>query len=216
MDTTMNITNTTPDPNNISAEPVTSIYGDRFLELQGVRSLLEDAVDKIRFRVRRDQGYDPVDHCLSRIKSEESMREKLRKKGLPETAESALNEVFDAVGIRIVCAFLDDVYMMRDLLKAIPWIEVVEEKDYIRHAKENGYRSLHLILKVDGKCYAEVQIRTVSMDTWAALEHKLRYKKNIGGNTALIAQELKRCADELAGTDSSMQTIRNMIGRIGE
>ena len=93
----------------------------------------------------------------------------------------------------------------------MPDAEIVEVKDYIRHAKENGYRSLHLILKVRGRFYAEIQLRTISMDTWAALEHHLKYKKTVSGNSGLIVSELKRCADELASTDLSMQTIRDMI-----
>ena len=105
---------------------------------------------------------------------------------------------------------MDDVYAIRDYLSLRKDIEIVSEKDYIRNVKPNGYRSLHLIVKKDGY-YAEIQLRTISMDTWAALEHHIRYKKNIGGNTALIFEELKRCADELASTDVSMQTIRSMI-----
>ena len=97
---------------------------------------------------------------------------------------------------------------MRDrLAQAYP---VIEEKDYIRHAKPNGYRSLHLILRC-GAYPVEIQLRTISMDTWAALEHHLKYKKTLHGNTALLAEELKRCADELASTDISMQTLRDMI-----
>ena len=138
------------------------------------------------------------------------MREKCRRKGLPETTESALNHLYDALGFRIVCAFVDDVYAIRDRLTSFPDCEVVQEKDYILHAKPNGYRSYHLILRVRDEYYVEIQLRTISMDTWAALEHHLKYKKQIS-NEHLIIQELKRCADELASTDISMQTIRDMI-----
>jgi putative GTP pyrophosphokinase len=139
------------------------------------------------------------------------MREKCRRKMLPEETESALTKIYDAVGLRVVCAFIDDIYRIRDHLVAQPGTEVIEEKDYIKNVKPNGYRSYHMILRLHGKYYAEVQLRTISMDTWAALEHHLRYKKEIGGNTSLIESELKRCADELASTDLSMQTIRDMI-----
>ena len=152
-----------------------------------------------------------MDHCLSRIKTEESMREKCRRKGLPETTESALEKLYDAVGVRVVCSFLSDVYVIRDHLASMPDVEVIEEKDYIRHAKPNGYRSYHMILRVNGSVYAEIQLRTISQDTWAALEHQMKYKKNLNGNTGLIVEELKRCADELASTDVSMQTIRDLI-----
>jgi len=101
-------------------------------------------------------------------------------------------------------------------LAALRWargagVEVACEKDYIRHVKPNGYRSLHLVLLVDGRTYIEVQIRTISQDTWAALEHQMKYKHEIAGDASLIIAELKRCADELASTDISMQTIRDMI-----
>ena len=139
------------------------------------------------------------------------MREKCRRKGLPETPESALVQIHDAIGLRVVCAFLDDVYAIRDFLAGLPHCEIVEEKDYIRHAKPNGYRSYHMILRVDGSYYAEIQLRTISMDTWAALEHHLKYKKQVPKHVDLIVKELKRCADELASTDVSMQTIRDMI-----
>ncbi len=192
-------------------EETNSIYGDQLPKLEEIRERLVSEVQLVREKMRSELGMDPVEHCLSRIKSEESMREKCRRKGLPETTESALEKIHDAIGIRVVCSFLSDVYVIRDHLAALPDVRVLEEKDYIRHAKPNGYRSYHMILLVDGRYHAEIQLRTISQDTWAALEHQLRYKKQHGGNDALIAAELKRCADELASTDVSMQTIRNSL-----
>ena len=188
-----------------------SIYGEHLPAMLETMNGLMAEIDIIRKEMTRSMDMDPVEHCLSRIKSEESMREKCRRRGLPESEESALTQIFDAIGIRIVCAFLDDVYTIRDRLRQLPGVEVVQEKDYIRHAKPNGYRSYHMILRVHGKYYAEIQLRTISMDTWAALEHHMKYKKTISGNVDLITRELKRCADELASTDVSMQTIRDMI-----
>lgn len=190
-----------------------SIYGDHLPELQEVMQHLVNEVNTVRQRMLQERGFDPVDHCLARIKTEQSMREKCRRKGLPETTESALTKIYDAIGIRVVCSFVSDVYVIRDHLAKLPDIEVVEEKDYIRHAKPNGYRSYHMILRVRNSIYAEIQLRTISQDTWAALEHQLKYKKNLNGNTQLIVEELKRCADELASTDVSMQTIRDMIAQ---
>lgn len=187
-----------------------SLYGSYLPEIEQIQDELMQQIEDIREEMKEKIGMDPVEHCLCRIKSEESMREKCRRKNLPETAESALFEIHDAVGFRIVCAFVDDVFTIRDRLLASEEYEVVEEKDYIRHAKPNGYRSYHMILKIRQKFYAEIQLRTISMDTWAALEHHLKYKKEIK-NEQLIMQELKRCADELASTDISMQTIRDMI-----
>ena len=157
------------------------------------------------------------------------MREKCHRRGLPETTHSALVRIQDSIGFRVVCAFLSDVYLVRDHLASLPNFEIIAEKDYISNAKENGYRSYHMIMRtVDGRLpqgcelaspddeeprgfYVEVQLRTISMDTWAALEHHLKYKKDAPANERLIVAELKRCADELASTDLSMQALRDLI-----
>ena len=186
-----------------------TIYGEHLGEMEAVKNRLLDVIGKTREKMKADSGMDPVEHVLARIKSEESMREKCRRNGLPEDENSALNVIHDAIGLRVVCAFLDDVYAMRDALAEISGAEIVSEKDYIRAAKPNGYRSYHMILRLDGY-FAEIQLRTISMDTWAALEHHMKYKKNIQ-DSRLITDELKRCADELASTDVSMQTLRDMI-----
>ncbi len=188
-----------------------SIYGNHLEEMKEVQARIQERLDSLRKKITEEEGLDPIEHCLSRIKSEESMREKCRRKGLPETTESALTEIHDAIGFRVVCTFLDDVYAVRDSLAAMEHMEIVEEKDYIRHVKPNGYRSYHMILRTETGYYTEVQIRTISMDTWAALEHHMKYKKNIQGNEELIVAELKKCANSLAATDISMQAIKQMI-----
>ena len=187
------------------------IYGKHRARMELALDKLVLCVKELRQSIASESEFDPVEHILARIKSDESMRDKCRRKGLPETTESALTKVYDALGVRVVCAFLSDVYAMRDLIAACPDFEVVEERDYIVNAKPNGYRSYHMILRFQKGYYAEVQLRTISMDTWAALEHHLRYKKPNVRHQKLIAQELKRCADELASTDVSMQTIRDML-----
>ena len=188
-----------------------SIYGDHLPEMEKVMNDMLERISKLRSEMEAASGMDPVEHCLYRIKSEESMREKCRRSSLPENADSALHILTDAIGIRIVCAFLQDVYTVRDYIAAFPDLTVIKEKDYIRNAKPNGYRSFHMIVQTESGYFVEFQLRTISMDTWAALEHHLKYKKEISGNTSLIASELKRCAEELASTDVSMQEIRNMI-----
>ncbi len=188
-----------------------SIYGPHLPAMKQTMDEILLQVEQIRGQLTKKYGSDPIEHCLSRIKSEESMREKCRRNGLPETTESALSVCRDAIGIRIVCAFLDDVYLIRDHLKTLPGLTLAEEKDYIRNAKQNGYRSYHMIFRAAAGYYVEVQLRTISMDTWAALEHHMKYKKGETENEALIVSELKRCADELASTDVSMQIIRRMI-----
>ena len=172
---------------------------------------LVNEIQKAREQIKETIGMDPVEHLIYRVKSEESMREKCVRKGLPQTPESALRVLRDAIGVRVVCAFVSDVYSIRDYLLNLPDCELVEEKDYIRNPKENGYRSYHMIVLVSGSVYAEIQLRTISMDTWAALEHHMHYKKEKTAEDTLITAELKRCADELASTDLSMQTIRDMI-----
>ena len=188
-----------------------SIYGEHKPELEKLLNSILLQVSEIREDMKSQLGIDPVEHCLGRIKSEDSMREKCVRKNLPVTTESALEKIYDAVGVRIVCAFVDDVFTIRDYIVNSGRYEVINEKDYINTAKPNGYRSYHMMLRVGGKYHAEIQLRTISMDTWAALEHHLKYKKKIGARQKLIEEELKRCADELASTDLSMQTIRDMI-----
>ncbi len=188
-----------------------SIYGSRRPEMEDVLNNMLARIESLRKEITAQSGLDPVEHSLGRIKDEESMREKCRRQGIPETTESALEVIHDAIGLRIVCAFLSDVYLIRDYLAGSPDLEIIKEKDYIRNAKPNGYRSYHMIVRTDSGYFIEFQLRTISMDTWAALEHHLKYKKSLDGNQDLIVGELKRCAEELASTDVSMQTLRDMI-----
>ena len=186
--------------------------------------LLEGAMNEIITRLNTIKKYkevhnnrDPIEYISSRIKSEESMKEKLERKNLPITLESALTKVYDAVGIRIICSYIDDVYEIVDMLKKYNDLKVIKEKDYIKNPKENGYRSYHivfqLLLDIAGEIkpvFFEIQIRTIAMDFWSNLEHQIKYKKNIK-NQEIIVKELKRCADDIATNDVNMQTIRKMI-----
>ncbi|MBR3042186.1 MAG: GTP pyrophosphokinase family protein [Eubacterium sp.] len=203
-----------------------SIYGRYESALYIVQDKMEKALNEYQQQIyekTQDKGYE---HILVRIKSDESMREKCRRKGIEENEYSALFINKDAIGIRIVCSFIEDIFSVIKYIRTIPDVEVIEEKDYIQHAKPNGYRSYHMILGVKvpypdvtgadpGTFYVEMQIRTIAMDTWAALEHKMKYKKDIP-NQALLVSELKRVADELASCDLSMQTIRDLIDSSGE
>ena len=198
-----------------------SIYGKHRPEMERVMNELVEYITQVRLKLKNETGIDPIEHCLFRIKSEESMREKCRRKGIPETPHSALRVCQDAIGVRIVTAFQEDIRVIADRIRSSGQVEVVEEKDYIRHAKPNGYRSYHMILmatadhpdpegNVPGRFFVELQLRTIAMDSWASLEHKMSYKRDIP-DRELIREELKRCADELAACDISMQTIRDMI-----
>ena len=200
---------------------MSSIYGEYEAVLPGVMNGLMSRLESRNEAYAREHGENLYDHLSGRIKSDGSMREKLRRRGLEETAANALREIQDAVGIRVVCRFVDDVYEMVRLIRQLPGCTVVLEKDYIRNAKENGYRSYHMILETEteeadplgrtpGRFFAEIQLRTIAMDTWAALEHELKYKRDIR-NPELIVRELHRCANELAACDVSMQTLRKII-----
>lgn len=200
--------------------PEQEFYRESYVLLEGVIIEVISRLDIIR-KYRVAQGYkDPIEHCKARIKSAESMKEKMRRKNLPANVETALNEIHDAAGIRVICTFLDDIYWIVNMLKNQQDICVIEEKDYIHNSKPNGYRSYHMILQVPlhlenqiKKVYCEIQIRTIAMDCWASLEHQLKYKKNIP-NEQMLVRELKRCADEIASTDLNLQTIRDLIEEI--
>jgi len=200
---------------------VETIYGDYYDSLQVVRDRIQNNILQYQRQVMETTDEKYFEHLSVRIKTDESMREKCRRKGLPETARSALHELKDSIGIRIVCPFINDVYDMVETIRGFDNCRVVEEKDYIRHVKDNGYRSYHMIVVVEtefpdvlgrtpGQYFVEIQIRTIAMDTWASLEHRMKYKKNIPNQELLVA-ELKRCADELASCDLTMQTIKELI-----
>ena len=199
----------------------TDIYGIYRTRLEQVMETLVRDIRAYSDQEKERTGSTIYEHLLYRIKTDSSMRGKCDRKGLPQTERSALYDIHDAIGLRIVCRFIDDIYTNIDYIRHLPQVEVVEEKDYVRHAKPNGYRSYHLILAVTtpfadvlgndpGRYFAEVQLRTLAMDSWASLEHEMKYKKHIQ-NPEMISRELKRCADELASCDLSMQTIRNLI-----
>lgn len=198
-----------------------SIYGKYNDILPQVMESIVEPIKKFNAETERNTGNTVYEHLIYRVKADPSMREKCRRKGLPETAESALGKIHDAIGIRIVTGFVDDIYTLTGFLKSMPSARVIDEKDYIRNAKPNGYRSYHMILESivpyedvagndPGRYFAEFQIRTIAMDSWASLEHELKYKQQIG-NEKMIVSELKRVADELASCDVSMQTIRDLI-----
>ena len=135
-----------------------SIYGNHLPEMERIQQEIQACIDALRQRMKEESGLEPVEHCLSRIKSEDSMREKCRRRGIPETTESALRVIHDAIGFRIVCAFLNDVYLIRDTQTGLRNYRLVEEKDYIQHVKPNGYRSLHLILREEKGYYVDVAL----------------------------------------------------------
>ena len=189
------------------------IYADKLIQ---IAAMLEEEINKMLDSISTDPELAPAEHIKCRIKSSDSLKEKLRKNDLPETAEAGLKNLSDLVGARVITHFVGDIYDVLRLIEANNSWKVIKIKDYIANMKPNGYRSLHVLMTVPfgvggiDTIDTEIQLRTIAMDCWASLEHQLKYKKNIR-NTALIEGELKRCADEMASTDLSMQTIRDLI-----
>ncbi len=184
------------------------------------RCALREVETKLRvldeeFSIMHDRN--PIQSISTRIKKPISIVEKLKRRGLAINIENMESELNDIAGIRVVCAFIEDIYNLARMLSMQDDIQVVERKDYIEHPKPNGYRSLHLIIDIpiflsDEKksMRVEVQFRTIAMDFWASLEHQLKYKKEIG-HADEIANQLKECADVITQTDEKMQKIRYQI-----
>lgn len=177
-----------------------------------------------KFKVLNEEfslEYDrnPIESIKSRIKSVESLAKKVRKKNIPLTVEAIEENIYDVAGVRIVCSFSEDIYMLADCFLNQDDVELIEKKDYIKDPKPNGYRSLHLIVSIPiflqnekKSMKVEVQLRTIAMDFWASLEHKLRYKKKIPDELVMeLSEELKLCANQSAELDDRMQTIRNKL-----
>ncbi|MBQ3330681.1 MAG: GTP pyrophosphokinase family protein [Ruminococcus sp.] len=193
-------------------------YGEFAPKLQEIEELLMREIQAMLDSISTDPETAPAEHIKCRVKGAESLKEKLRRNGLPETARAGLENLSDLVGARVITHFIGDIYAVLELIRLNKSWRVVAVKDYIANMKPNGYRSLHVLLNVPfgvggiPDINVEIQLRTIAMDCWASLEHQLKYKKSIK-NTALIVDELKRCADEMASTDLSMQTIRDLIQR---
>lgn len=165
---------------------------------------------------------NPFESIQSRLKSPESIYEKLRRKGYPITVKNIERYLSDVAGVRVICSFPDDIYRLAELFVKQDDIILLKEKDYIKNPKDNGYRSLHLILNIPiylskGKKYmkVELQFRTIAMDFWASLEHKLKYKKDMDNAEEIVAQ-LKACADSIEVLDYQMQEIRDKIDSSGK
>ena len=162
---------------------------------------------------------NPFESIQSRLKTPESIYEKLHRKGYPVTVKNIERYLSDVAGVRVICSFPDDIYRLAELIVRQDDIILLKEKDYIKHPKENGYRSLHLILNIPiflskGKKYmkVELQFRTIAMDFWASLEHKLKYKRDMENAEEIVAQ-LKACAQSIEELDYQMQEIRDKIDK---
>ncbi len=162
---------------------------------------------------------NPIETIKTRLKSWDSLLKKMRSKNLPMTLDSLEENISDVAGIRVICSFQEDIYRLAESFLRQDDVKLIEKKDYIKNPKPNGYRSLHLIVEVPiflqnetRYMKAEVQFRTIAMDFWASLEHKLRYKKNISDADAeMLGNELLICSQMSAELDERMQTVKNKI-----
>lgn len=199
---------------------------DNVMPFQQLMSFYRCALMEIetKFNVLNEQfslQYDrnPIETIKTRLKSPESIANKLTSKNLPYSMESIEENIHDVAGIRVICSFPEDIYMLADCLLKQDDILLIQKKDYIKDPKAGGYRSLHLIVEVPiflenekRKMLVEVQLRTIAMDFWASLEHKLRYKKDIPQSEVVeLEKELSECAEMSAFLDYKMEKIRNRI-----
>ena len=184
--------------------------------IREMRTKLEVLNDELSVHHQRN----PIEFITSRVKKPLSIVEKLHRYGVPVSVESVEKNLNDVAGVRVICSFIDDIYTVADMLLRQDDITLIKKKDYIEHPKDNGYRSLHLIIEIPvffsnqkKNMRVEVQIRTIAMDFWASVDHQLKYKQNIEDveNTDELSAELKECADIIAQTDARMQAIKNKI-----
>ena len=198
--------------NTLPLETMITYYECAIMEVETKFKVLDS-----EFSLQYDRN--PIESIKSRVKSWDSLLRKIRKKNIPLTMEAIEANITDIAGIRVVCSFVDDIYLLADCLLQQDDITLVEMKDYIKNPKPSGYRSLHLIVEVPiflrqekRSMKVEVQLRTIAMDFWASLEHKLRYKKNLSqAESDLIAQELNECAKISADLDRRMQNVRSRM-----
>lgn len=197
----------------VRAEPFIEMMMYYRCALKTVQTKFEVLNEEFSIRYNRN----PVESIKTRIKSPMSILEKLNRRELDISLDTIRKEINDVAGIRIICSFPEDIYFLSDMLTRQDDVIVVCVKDYIMNPKPNGYRSLHLIVEVpvfftENTEYVkvEVQFRTIAMDFWASLEHKLRYKKSIEESSE-ISRELKECAEGIAAMDLKMQEIHHKI-----
>lgn len=218
---------------SVLARKITDIFDENsfphmqeyFEQLKSMMSCYQCVLFEVetKFRVLNEQfslksERNPIEMIKTRIKSPESIREKLIRQNMPLNL-SSLEKMYDIAGIRVICSFIDDIYMLADCLLQQDDVRLIERKDYIANPKENGYRSLHLIVEIPiflknekRMMKVEVQLRTIAMEFWANLEHKLRYKKNLSEEVSkLTADELFECAEMSSQLDYKMQKVRDVI-----
>jgi GTP diphosphokinase len=180
---------------------------------------IETKFKVLNLQFSSDSNRNPIETIKTRIKTMPSILRKLQRRNLPITIEAIDENIHDIAGVRVICSFIDDIYKLADYISEQDDVEVIERKDYISKPKEGGYRSLHLIVRTPiftqrGKKLVdvEVQIRTIAMDFWASLEHKLRYKKQIDPDLlSQLSEELRICSKISDELDRTMQSVRERL-----
>ena len=195
-------------------------YEEFYKEQYPVLLKAEEQLKNLITQFETNENKKKIAYCSSRIKSPESMKQKLLKKGEEPNAENAVSKVNDAVGIRVITSFVDDIYKVADLIEKQQDIHILKIKDYVQQPKKSGYQSLHLILEIaipfqkeNQWIKLELQLRTAAMDYWANLDHQLRYKRG-QKQAAVINEELQQCASVITQLDQKMLDIRKKIDKI--
>ena len=185
------------------------LYSSALKEISTKLSILDD-------NFNYQYKHNPIHHMERRVKEMHSLVKKLNRKGFEVSAQSAKDNIMDIAGIRVVCNYLDDVYVIEKMLLRQEDVKLLKRKDYITHPKENGYRSLHIVVSIPvfladsvEVTPVEIQIRTIGMDMWASLEHKIRYKNDT--DTEKYKGLLEQCASEITNVESKMQQIHSEI-----
>ncbi len=222
MNTELILKKAADDNKNLLANPHGILNTAR--EFEQLLMLYESGIKQLttKFEILADEfeskhKRNPISTITSRIKDPVSIAEKLQRKGLKVTLDNMVTNLYDIAGIRVTCPFISDVYYVMQMLLQQDDVDLIQLKDYIKHPKKNGYRSLHVIVKVavyfsDQRrdIPVEIQIRTIAMDFWASLEHQLHYKKDYD-MPANVSEELRSCADVIASTDARMQELAKNI-----
>lgn len=196
-------------------------------EYQQLMFLYESAIKQIttkfeilnqEYKMRGDRN--PIETVKSRVKTPQSIAGKLKRQGFELSIKSIAENLNDVAGVRVICSYISDIYLVRDMLISQSDVRLISEKDYIKAPKANGYRSLHLVIEIPvylthnvHRVKAEIQIRTIAMDFWASLEHNIRYKAADDIPEGVV-RELYECAELIAGTDRRMEEIASKLQQL--
>jgi len=214
-------------PDRILMEDVELVMEELRVDYARIRDVYAAAIREINARLQTldsefsfKHRHNPIHHIESRVKSLPSIIKKLNSMNVPVSITNAKKNLHDIAGVRVVCRYVDDIYRIANLLLSQDDILLILEKDYIKKPKDNGYRSLHIVVDVpvymiEGRLFipVEIQIRTVAMDFWATLEHGIRYKAT-EEVPATISKELRECADVITDTDYKMQKIFKELQKV--